>query len=184
MCLVVALLLCCWAASTARYLQFMVVLLLNLALLGLEGYGGRWTGEKEEGKHFSLGPLSNQREPNLKGFLFGMELTGTCIIKNVQVPPLLNTSLKSLVTAWPQHGRGSCWPHGRAMLCCFPSMPAPAYRNEDWDPMKSNLNAGALWAAGIFLILKCSTCAGNGLVCTFTPSPYFPLGLHRSNWSQ
>lgn len=54
MCLVMGLLFRCRAASTAHYLQFMVVLLLNLALLGLKVYGGRWMGEKEEGKHFSL----------------------------------------------------------------------------------------------------------------------------------
>lgn len=43
-------------------------LLLNLAFLGKDGYGGEAL--------LSLGPLSNQREPDFKGFPFSTELTG------------------------------------------------------------------------------------------------------------
>jgi len=59
-------------------------LLLNLALLGQEGYGGRWMGEKEERKRFSLWVHCLIRGSlTLKSSHSVQSRWGTCIIKNV-----------------------------------------------------------------------------------------------------
>lgn len=128
--------------------------LLTSALLGQEGYGGG--GEKEEGKRFSLWVhCLIKGSPTLTVLPSVRSPRGTCIVKNVQVPPLPGTSLKLLVTAWPRRGGGeppAAWQSRIVPLPVAvrppPSTPVPGYHNGVQASVKSDLNA-ALRAAGI-----------------------------------
>lgn len=141
-------------------------------------------GEKEEGERFSLWVhYLIKGSPTLKASPSVRSPRGTCIVKNVQVPLLPGTSLKSLATARPRRGGGeplATWQSRVVPLLVAtrppPSTPVPGYHNVVRASVKSDLNAGALRAAGISPSQDAADVLG---IAWFAHSP----PLHISLWS-